>query len=69
MNKFEYKVITISAGDLKHRSVMEEIDHRFNEWGSQGWELIKLEPIIKGSALTMGSKTNSFLVVFSREKV
>ncbi len=64
MEKFEYKVLTISVPYLKRESFQIDLHEKFNNWGNEGWELIKMEPITSGIRAT----TNEFMVVFKRQK-
>lgn len=68
MNKFEYKILTISTSHLCKKSFREELDAKFNRWGDEGWELVKMEPITSGGFIFHGANTNEFLVVFKKEK-
>ena len=68
MKKFEYKLLTINAAHLRRRNFQDELDIKFQGWGSQGWDLIKMEPITSGSFFFQGATTREFLVVFKREK-
>lgn len=67
MKKFEYKVLNLTAKDLSDEAFLRELNNAFNKWGSEGWDLIKMESIEKGSYMTMGSKTSAFVLVFKRE--
>ena len=68
MKKFEYKVMTISVAHFRKESFQEELNAKFQAWGEVGWELIKMEPISRGSLFFQGANTEKFLVVFKREK-
>lgn len=67
MKKFEYKVLNLTAKDLSDEAFLDELNRAFNKWGSEGWDLIKMESIEKGSYMTMGSKTAAFVLVFKKE--
>lgn len=49
--KFEYKIITVSKAHLSHVDFQAELASKFNDWGAEGWDLIKLEAITEGSAI------------------
>ncbi|NVK65115.1 MAG: DUF4177 domain-containing protein [Flavobacteriales bacterium] len=66
MKQFEYKLLTISVAHFKKEDFQKEINEKFKNWGEQGWELIKMEPITSGGVVFQG--TSEFLVVFKREK-
>lgn len=68
MKKYEYKMLTVSVAHFRKESFRAELDAKFNAWGDDGWELIKMEPITKGNFFTHGSTTEDFLIVFKREK-
>lgn len=68
MKKFEYKILTINASDLGRTSFQTELNTKFQDWGEQGWDLIKMEPLNQGSYFSHGANTKAFLVVFKREK-
>ncbi|MFT7234318.1 MAG: hypothetical protein ACI8TA_003550 [Cyclobacteriaceae bacterium] len=68
MKKFEYKLLTISVVHLRKKQFQEELDNKFNKWGEEGWDLVKMEPI-SGGGMTYFSSTSDFLAVFKREKV
>ena len=68
MQKFEYKLLTISASHLSKSNFQAEINAKFRHWGNEGWELVKMEPVLKSGIFSIGSYTTDFLVVFKREK-
>lgn len=69
MKKFEYKILTISVAHLKKSSFQTELNAKFQEWGNEGWELVKMEPITSGGLVFQGATTDEFLAVFKREKI
>ena len=68
MKKYEYKIITIRAGHLDRNNFQEKLDQNFNDWGNEGWDLVKMEPITSGGLFWQGANTDKFLIVFKREK-
>tara|TARA_R110001592_G_scaffold55797_1_gene170525 strand:+ start:1563 stop:1769 length:207 start_codon:yes stop_codon:yes gene_type:complete len=68
MKKYEYKLLTISAFHLRKNSFQVELEEKFQGWGDEGWDLVKMEPVNGGSWIHWG-RTSKFLVVFKREKV
>ncbi len=68
MKKFEYKILTINVAHLGRENFQVELDKKFQEWGNEGWELIKMEPISSGGFIFQGANTKEFLAVFKREK-
>ncbi len=69
MKKFEYKILTISVSHLKKSNFQAELNTKFQEWGNEGWELVKMEPITSGGLIFQGATTNEFLAVFKKEKM
>lgn len=69
MKRFDYKLLTLNAVRLRNGKIQAEIDSKFRKLGNEGWELVKLEPILTGGMFRMGSYTSEFLVVFKREKL
>ena len=68
MKKFEYKILTLNATKLHKEELQFEIDAKFNQWGNEGWELVKMEPVNSAGLFSYGSTTRDFFVVFKREK-
>ncbi len=68
MKKFEYKILTISVDHLRRENFQSELDKKFQEWGNEGWELVKMEPISSGGLFFQGNNTKEFLAVFKKEK-
>jgi hypothetical protein len=68
MKKFEYKLLTISVVHLRKKKFQEELDNKFNNWGEEGWELVKMEPILETGIFSYFFFTSEFLAVFKREK-
>ncbi len=64
MDKFEYKLLTISTTHLKKTEFQSELQIKFDEWGNEGWDLVKMEPVIDG----LFGWSTKFLVVFKRPK-
>lgn len=69
MKKFDYKLLTISVVHLRKKKFQEELDAKFNKWGEEGWELMKMEPILETGIFNCFSSTSEFMVVFKREKI
>ena len=68
MQKFEYKLLTINASHLSKTNFQSELNAKFRNWGNEGWELVKMEPVLKSGIFSVGSYTSDLLVVFKREK-
>ena len=49
MMKWEYKIVYINAKKWKTSTGLpEDINEKFDMYGQQGWELIKVEPKLDG---------------------
>lgn len=68
MKKFEYKIITISVAHFRKKDFQAELHNKFEKWGNEGWELVKMEAITTGGMLFQGATTKEFLAVFKRDK-
>ncbi|MEM9856565.1 MAG: DUF4177 domain-containing protein [Bacteroidota bacterium] len=68
MKKFEYKMLTISVSHLSSKNFRNELNQKFKDYGEDGWELVKMEPIVRGGMFTYGGTTKEFFTVFQREK-
>ena len=68
MKKFEYKIITISVSHFRKKNFQTELNDKFEKWGNEGWELIKMEAISSGGIIFQGATTEEFLAVFKRDK-
>ncbi|VXC33019.1 conserved hypothetical protein [Flavobacterium sp. 9AF] len=68
MKKFEYKLLTINVAHFKKDSFQLELDEKFQKWGSEGWELVKMEAINSSSVFLHGATTEKFFIIFKREK-
>lgn len=68
MKKIEYKLLTISAAHLQNKNFRAELDSKFARWGYEGWDLVKMEPIVTGGLFFQGANTREFIVIFKRER-
>lgn len=64
--RFEYKIFTISTAHLKREKFQSELLSKFNELGSEGWELINAEGITEGSILWRVGETIELIFLFKR---
>jgi hypothetical protein len=46
--KFEYKIVYIDATHRTLSGLPEDINIKFDEYGRDGWELVKIEQRMKG---------------------
>jgi hypothetical protein len=65
--QFEYKIITVSVAHFSQKDFQAELSTKFNDWGEQGWDLVKMESITEGGALFQGATTTDFIVIFKRQ--
>lgn len=68
MKKYEYKLLTISATQLKKSGFQADLDQKFQDFGNDGWELVSMEGVSVGGFLFSSSYTREFIAVFKREK-
>jgi hypothetical protein len=68
MQKFEYKIVTISVAHLKKKDFQSELSLNFDKWGAEGWDLVKFEPVLESWFLFDRGSTTEFIVIFKREK-
>lgn len=68
MDKFEYKIVSISVAHLRKRDFQAELSENFDKWGSQGWDLVKFEPVLE-SWFIGTTQTREFIAIFKRLKV
>ena len=65
MERWEYLL------EIKNPRVSVGLEHRLNELGAQGWELISLAPLLFGKEGTVsipaGSSTTDYMGVFKRK--
>lgn len=67
MKSFEYKLITIDSSRLKEEAFQIELSEKFNQWGKEGWDLVKMESVNSGGFFRDGATTVGFFTVFKRE--
>ena len=65
--KFEYKIITVSRQHLKKETFQVEMVNKFNDLGSDGWELSNTEGIIDRSLFWSVAQTAEILFLFKRQ--
>ena len=64
---WEYKILHVERDD----HISEELSETFNEFGRNGWELVKFEPVLTSGFFFLffgwATSTESFVAVFKRE--
>jgi hypothetical protein len=69
---WEYKIVDIDAKKWTSTGLPTDLGERFDQWGAEGWELVRVEPILRGGWLLLGlgttSSTDSLLAFFKRPK-
>ena len=65
MIKWEYKVMLVRVKGLVFSGLPEDVGVKLDEYGSEGWELVGVEPILR-KGLIAGSFTDSFALFFKR---
>ncbi|MCL2383621.1 MAG: DUF4177 domain-containing protein [Oscillospiraceae bacterium] len=56
MEKFEYKIVTISTLTLKKEKWVVEMESELNALGIQGWELVSSTDMKRATTLTGGAE-------------
>ena len=64
--KWEYKIVYIDVLRWTRTGLPEEINQDFDEWGSQGWELVGTEAVIR-KGWGLGSNTEAIVAFFKRK--
>ena len=67
MVRWEYKILHCSARKLTASGLPKDLNARLDELGDDGWELVRVEPILERSILS-GSYTWGFVFFFKRSK-
>ena len=67
---WEYKIVYINALKRTSTGLTDEINEEFDTYGSEGWELIKVEPKLEGGWMAFGfgwiHQTVGYLAFFKR---
>ena len=64
--KWEYKIIYIDARRWTSTGLPENLGTRFDAYGKEGWELVKVEPKINRGFMTFGYGTDGYVAFFKR---
>ena len=68
---WEYKILNIDAERMSDGELPEDLNVQFNELGKEGWELVKLKPVLTSGFFFLffgwATSTDSFVAVFKRE--
>ncbi len=67
MDRWEYKIVYLVASKWTSTGLPEDVGVRFDEMGSEGWELVRVEPVLRPSVLS-GSYTAAFITFFKRPR-
>ncbi len=65
--KWEFKVYSVHVAKVWSAGLPENIGEVLDENGEQGWELVKVEPILR-KGLLGGSYTDKFVLFFKRPR-
>ncbi len=68
MKKFEYKMLTISVSHLSSKNFRNELNQKFKDYGEDGWELVKMEPIVRGGMLYLRGHHKRIFYCLSKGK-
>ena len=70
--QWEYMVAHIHAERLTATGLPKDLGERFDQWGSEGWELVRVEPILRGGFLIFGfgsaTRTRALIAFFKRAR-
>ncbi len=68
--KWEYKIVYINAKKRSYSGLPDEMNLEFDEYGKQGWELVKIEPKLDAGFMIFGigyfSNTVGYLAFFKK---
>jgi hypothetical protein len=64
-SKWEYKIVYVNALKWTGTGLPADLNENFDEWGSQGWELVATESLIS-KGWFHGSETEAILAFFKR---
>ncbi len=69
---WEYKVVYISSEKWTSTGLPDDINVEFNNWGAEGWELVKIEPRLTGGFFIFGfgvaTSTAGYVAFFKKSK-
>lgn len=65
--QYEYKIITVSVAHFNKENFQEELSTKFNDRGKEGWDLIKMEPIMKAGLMFQVGDTTDFVIIFKKQ--
>ncbi|MFL5241958.1 MAG: DUF4177 domain-containing protein [Gemmataceae bacterium] len=70
--KWEYKVVYIVTTKWTSTGLPTDLGESFDQWGNEGWELVKIEPIHAGGWFLFFfgtfTRTDAFVAFFKRQK-
>ena len=70
--RWEYKIISVQAGKWTSTGLPDELGELFDKYGGEGWELVRIEPILQSGWFVFGcgttSRTESLIAFFKRPK-
>ena len=73
--RWEYKIVDVpldTMGTVTYLPQELAVAKRFSEWGEEGWELVRVEPILRGGWFFFGfgsaTRTASLVAFFRRAK-
>jgi hypothetical protein len=68
--KWEYNIIYINANKWTSTGLPDELNVKFDEYGREGWELVKVEPKLDGGIIIFGfgwfKQTVGYVAFFKR---
>jgi hypothetical protein len=64
--KWEYKIVDIIATKRTGSGLPADLNEHFDKWGTEGWELVGTESIIRWGFWAAGTQTYSIIAFFKR---
>jgi hypothetical protein len=68
--KWEYKVAHFQAVKWTRTGLPKDLGKQFDQWGAEGWDLVRVEPILRSGFLFLGIgknvHTDAFVAFFKR---
>jgi len=70
--KWEYKIAYIQAAKWTSTGLPKDLGEQIDQWGAEGWDLVRVEPILRSGFLFLGIgttvRTEAFVAFFKRPK-
>jgi hypothetical protein len=71
--RWEYKIVSIDATRWTSTGLPKDLGESFDQWGAEGWELVRVEPIHSGGWFAFGfgtaTRTETLVAFFKRQQL